>query len=77
MRIVIKPPNSCDGDRDALAREIKKAVEILRSAYIPTDGGGSFERDGEMWGVVILHYHEDGPTALRVLFRAGIRAVAE
>jgi len=77
MRIVIRPPNSSDGERAVLAGEIQKAMAVLRSAYIPTDGSGSFERDGEMWGVVILHYHEDGPTALRVLFRAGIRAVAE
>ena len=77
MRIVIQPPDTFNGDQAVLAREIQKAMAVLRSAYIPTDGSGSFERDGEMWGVVILHYHEDGPTALRALFRAGIRAVAE
>ena len=77
MRIVIQPPDTFNGDQAVLAREIQKAMEVLRTSYIPTDGGGSIERDGDAWGVVILHYHEDGPTALRALFRAGIRATAE
>ncbi len=77
MRVVIQPPDSSNASQAVIAREIQKAMEVLRSSYIPTDGGGSFERGGDMWGVVILHYNEDGPTALRALFRAGIRATLD
>ena len=48
MRVVIQPPDSSNASQAVIAREIQKAMEVLRSSYIPTDGGGSFERGGDM-----------------------------
>jgi hypothetical protein len=58
MRIVIRPPGSSDDDQVAIASEIKKAIGVLRSSYIPTDAGGAFERDGEISEVTMLHFNE-------------------
>ncbi len=74
MRIIIQPPNNSSEGFAALSREIRKAIEVLRAAYIPTEGGGTVGTDGNAFGALILRYDDDAPRAIAALTDAGIRA---
>jgi len=74
MRIIIQPPDNSTEGFAALSREIRRALEVLRGAYIPTEGGGTVGTDGNAFGALILRYEADAPKAIVALTEAGIRA---
>ena len=76
MQIIIQPPNAAHAGQADLGRELRKAIDVLRSAHIPTDGGGSVGYNGDMFGALFLRYKHDSRRALRVLTKAGVRAFA-
>jgi hypothetical protein len=74
MRILIQPPNYSEGGQAELGREIGRAIELLRRAYIPTDGSGTVGYNGDMFAALILRRGQDGTRAVHALKKAGIRA---
>ncbi len=76
MRIIIQCPDNSSASFIVLGREISKAMEVLRGAYIPTDGDAvGWNRDA--FGALTLRYPRDASRAIKVLTRAGIKASAE
>jgi hypothetical protein len=72
MRIIVRPS---DGeDAVAVDRELQKAFKVLHASGILTSGGGIIVADGDSHAVLMLERQTDGPVALDVLTRAGIRA---
>ena len=61
---------------DEVEPDVRRAIEVLRSANIPTDGGGTIGTEGHAIGAIILRNDADVATALETLARAGIKASA-
>ncbi len=70
MRIIIQ---AAAADRD-IGDEVRRAIEVLRIALILVSGGGTVERDGTAYGVILLSSSNDAALALEVLTTAGIVA---
>lgn len=74
MRIIIQPrDNSAESFVD-LSHQIRKAIDILRAAYISTEGGGTVGTNGDAFGALILRYDADASKAIAALTKAGIKA---
>jgi hypothetical protein len=73
MRILIQPPDHTSGAHHA-ADEVSKALEVLQSAFIRTEGGGTVTSNGTVTGVLVVSSNDDGPKAVDALAKAGIRA---
>jgi hypothetical protein len=71
MRIVIQTNGR---DHAALSCEVRRAIGVLRNAYIPTDGGGTISSDDGEFGAIILRHEGDAVKALETLTQAGIKA---
>ncbi len=71
MRILIEPD---PGIQLNVGNEVRRALEVLHAAYILTDGGGTLQSGDRVTGVIMLRSDHDGPRALEVLARAGIKA---
>jgi len=79
MRILIQPPDHVSGAR-RVDEEVSKALEVLRDAFIKTEGGGTVSAgsivagDGAVTGVIVISSRDDASKALDALAKAGIRA---
>jgi hypothetical protein len=72
MRIVIRP--STAENRHPVSVEITKALGVLRTATIQTDGGGTVGLNDDTYGVILLSRETDIPRAIEALAQAGISA---
>ena len=73
MRILIHPREDAEGGNN-LGDDVRKALEVLRTAYIDTEGGGTVGSNGTATGVVMIRHDSDLAKALATLSKAGIRA---
>jgi hypothetical protein len=73
MRILIHLSNDTEGPINP-SDEVRGALEVLRAAYIKTEGGATVESNGVVSGVVMNRNDSDLAKALAILGQSGIKA---